>query len=251
MASNCLNTGGRYNPSTDSWTATSTTNAPTGRDGHTAVWTGSEMIVWGGDDGIQRILNTGGRYNPSTDSWTATSTTNAPTARSFHTAVWTGSEMIVWGGGCRMPADQYWREILRRIRSDADSHSSSCFPYDFNHDSEPDFVLLNASTRQRAVWYMNNNIRIGGAYIPALPDGWSLIDVADFNGDGNNDYALFNASTGQTAIWYFSGVTYAGSADGPTLPNGWALVATGDFNIDGKPDTFFSRPARARRQFGI
>jgi hypothetical protein len=78
----------------DSWTATSTTNAPAARELHTAVWTGSEMIVWGGCC----YMNTGGRYNPSTDSWTATSTTNAPTARLFHTAVWTGSEMIVWGG---------------------------------------------------------------------------------------------------------------------------------------------------------
>src|SRR5437660_12103365 len=43
-----LNTGGRYNPGMDSWTATTTTNAPTGRDLHTAVWTESEMIVWGG-----------------------------------------------------------------------------------------------------------------------------------------------------------------------------------------------------------
>ena len=43
-----LNTGGRYNPGTDSWTATSTTNAPAARYVHTAVWTGSEMIVWGG-----------------------------------------------------------------------------------------------------------------------------------------------------------------------------------------------------------
>ena len=42
------NTGGRYNPNTDSWTATSTTNAPSSRVPHTAVWTGSEMIVWGG-----------------------------------------------------------------------------------------------------------------------------------------------------------------------------------------------------------
>ena len=75
MLSAILNTGGRYNPSTDSWTATSTTNAPAGRDGHTAVWTGSEMIVWGGHiDGSSYYLNTGGRYNPSTDSWTATST---------------------------------------------------------------------------------------------------------------------------------------------------------------------------------
>ena len=45
-----FNTGGRYNPSTDSWTATSTTNAPAARFVHTAVWTGSEMIVWGGID---------------------------------------------------------------------------------------------------------------------------------------------------------------------------------------------------------
>ena len=93
-----LNTGGRYNPNTDSWTATSTTNAPAARDHHTAVWTGSEMIVWGGGNDVARPLNTGGRYNPSTNSWTATSTTNAPAARDYHTAVWTGSEMIVWGG---------------------------------------------------------------------------------------------------------------------------------------------------------
>ena len=93
-----LNTGGRYNPTTDSWTATSMTNAPTGRYLHTAVWTGSEMIVWGGFNDSSLYLNTGGRYDPSTDSWTATSTTNAPSARWYHTAVWTGREMIVWGG---------------------------------------------------------------------------------------------------------------------------------------------------------
>ena len=76
-----LNTGGRYNPATDTWTATSTTNAPVGREVHTAVWTGSEMIVWGGIGTLE--LNTGGRYNPDTDSWTATSLTNAPTARAL------------------------------------------------------------------------------------------------------------------------------------------------------------------------
>ena len=43
-----VNTGGRYNPSTDSWTATSTFNAPDGRYAHTAIWTGNRMIVWGG-----------------------------------------------------------------------------------------------------------------------------------------------------------------------------------------------------------
>jgi hypothetical protein len=84
---NYLNTGGRYDPSTDSWTATSTTNAPTARATHTAVWSGSEMIVWGGYAGGGVYFNTGGRYDPGTDSWTVTSTTNAPTARGGHTAV--------------------------------------------------------------------------------------------------------------------------------------------------------------------
>src|SRR5262249_36622940 len=66
----------------DTWTATA--GPPDRRDSHTAVWTGSEMIVWGGF-GDTSTLNTGGRYNPSTDSWTATSIINAPTARARHT----------------------------------------------------------------------------------------------------------------------------------------------------------------------
>jgi N-acetylneuraminic acid mutarotase len=81
----------------DTWTPTSLSNVPTGRTYHTAVWTGSEMIVWGGYDGANHF-DTGATYNPSTDSWTATSTINAPTGRYDHTAVWTGTEMIIWGG---------------------------------------------------------------------------------------------------------------------------------------------------------
>jgi len=98
--SSFFNTGGTYDPSTDSWTPTCINNAPAGRDSHTAVWTGSEMIVWGGSDGIN-LLNTGGRYNHGPDCWAAASTTNAPSGREEHTAVWTGNEMIVWGGDDR------------------------------------------------------------------------------------------------------------------------------------------------------
>jgi N-acetylneuraminic acid mutarotase len=94
---NPLNTGGRYNPGTDSWTDTSITNPPSPRYFHTAVWTGAEMIVWGGTD-LSSNFSSGGRYNPATDSWTATSTIDAPSARANHTAAWAGSEMIVWGG---------------------------------------------------------------------------------------------------------------------------------------------------------
>ena len=80
----------------DSWTETQA-SFPTRRYYHTAVWTGTEMIVWGGY-GHTGYLSSGARYNPSTDTWTATSSSNAPLARRYHTAVWTGTQMIVWGG---------------------------------------------------------------------------------------------------------------------------------------------------------
>jgi len=94
---NNVNTGGRYNLGANSWTATSTTDAPTARILHTAVWTENEMIIWGGGTGANDF-NTGGKYSPSTNSWMATSTTDAPSARDLHTAVWSGNEMIVRGG---------------------------------------------------------------------------------------------------------------------------------------------------------
>jgi hypothetical protein len=93
-------TGGRYNPISDSWVTTRSTgpNVPSARSEHTAVWTGAEMIVWGGFENTG-ATTTGGRYSPATDSWTPTSTgANVPTLRYHNTSVWTGTEMIVWGG---------------------------------------------------------------------------------------------------------------------------------------------------------
>jgi hypothetical protein len=54
-------TGGQYNPIANSWTPTTTAGAPTARDAHTAVWTGSKMIVWG--SGASGGTNTGGLYS--------------------------------------------------------------------------------------------------------------------------------------------------------------------------------------------
>src|SRR3989338_1539108 len=59
---------GQYDPVTNSvtWTATSTPGVPAER-WITAIWIGSEMIVWSGsvgDDEASSILNTGARYRP-------------------------------------------------------------------------------------------------------------------------------------------------------------------------------------------
>jgi hypothetical protein len=96
------NTGGRYDPSTDSWQPTSTTgDVASPRDKHSAVWTGEEMLVWGGSH-LSRDLDTGARYDPVSDTWGPSSASNGrPPRRDNHLAVWTGADdqrMIVWGG---------------------------------------------------------------------------------------------------------------------------------------------------------
>ncbi len=65
--SDCYKTGGQeggiYNPVTDSWRRTRRKGAPQPRHEFTAIWSGSEMIVWGGSS-FHDYLNTGGRYRP-------------------------------------------------------------------------------------------------------------------------------------------------------------------------------------------
>lgn len=95
--------GGRYDPATDSWRPISLLGAPEKREDHTALWTGSEMIIWGGvvhegSPPLVRQLATGGRYHPATDTWTSLPSEGSPAARDEHVALWTGSEMLVWGG---------------------------------------------------------------------------------------------------------------------------------------------------------
>jgi N-acetylneuraminic acid mutarotase len=97
------NQGWKYDPVTQNWSTISTDGAPALRYAHTAVWTGTKMIVWGGADQNNGehdgpTKNDGGIYDPATDKWTPMSAVGAPAARMLHTAVWTGQTMIVWGG---------------------------------------------------------------------------------------------------------------------------------------------------------
>jgi N-acetylneuraminic acid mutarotase len=87
--------GARYNPRTDTWSAISSTNAPEAAWHSSAVWTGTELIVFGGGQNAGPT-DAGGRYNPSTNQWTALPA--GPAKRAYHTAVWTGQQMILAGG---------------------------------------------------------------------------------------------------------------------------------------------------------
>lgn len=93
------NTGGMYDPATDSWQAISATGAPQiSRANFAAVWTGTKMLVWGGFQPATDWLNTGGMYDPVTNTWETMSTTGALTKREGMAFAWTGSKVIIFGG---------------------------------------------------------------------------------------------------------------------------------------------------------
>lgn len=92
------NTGGRYHPATDSWQPMETRNAPDGRMYHAAVWTGDELLIWGGGDQTDGLKTTGARYDSGRNQWRALPLEKAPSGRSIMTSVWTGEGMLIFGG---------------------------------------------------------------------------------------------------------------------------------------------------------
>ena len=116
-----LGDGALYDPLSDTWTPVSNLNAPSPRTNAAGVWTGTEVIIWGGADGITGEVNTGAKYNPLTDTWSSISQVNTFRPKYFQKTsempVWTGSEMIIMGdhngsfGRSYNPINDVWTAI--------------------------------------------------------------------------------------------------------------------------------------------
>jgi N-acetylneuraminic acid mutarotase len=113
-----LNSGGRYNPTANTWTSVATVGAPARRVGHIAVWTGNEMVIWGGyyqeTSSPPVYMIEGGRYNSITNSWTLFSVNDGPQGRADSVAVWTGRELLMWGGANLVEFSQIGGRYLPR-----------------------------------------------------------------------------------------------------------------------------------------
>lgn len=88
------------------------------RGGHSVIWTGDEMIVWGGrsDEETSSRFDDGAAYDPATQTWRALTSAGLE-PRFDHIAVWSGSEMLILGGGdgtsgaAYDPASDAWRSL--------------------------------------------------------------------------------------------------------------------------------------------
>ncbi|HEX4824929.1 MAG TPA: MopE-related protein [Candidatus Polarisedimenticolaceae bacterium] len=215
--------GARYDPATDTWRPTSMgANTPVGRMNHTAIWTGTEMVIWGGRakvGGIGTDVNTGGRYDPVSDSWMPTGVASTtPKAREGHTAVWTGTRMIVWGG------------------SGIDVANSGAI-YDPVADTwVPTSTGVGAPSARSghlAVWTgslmivwggqaSSNSVNTGGRYDPAT-DSWQSTSIGSGVPTGDSS---------RVAVWTGSRMIVANGAAATYDPLGdtWSPIATGPSN---------------------
>jgi len=114
--------GAIYSPATNAWSPMAP--APdylAGRDAFASVWTGKEMLVWGGYGRSEDCARChGAAYDPAGDSWTPIAPSPL-SGRGDHRAVWTGRDMLVWGGSDTTarsdgalynPADGSWARVV-------------------------------------------------------------------------------------------------------------------------------------------
>ena len=111
-----LPVGAAYDPAADRWRLLAP--PPVSPRIVEAVWTGREMLVWGGQSG-RRYFDDGAAYDPAADRWRLLPP--SPLAARFTFAVWSGERMLVWGGessneafgdgAAYDPASDSWRPL--------------------------------------------------------------------------------------------------------------------------------------------
>jgi hypothetical protein len=199
-------------PQHNFWMPITLENAPSSRSWHSAVWTGSKLIVWGGQDD-NTYVNTGGIYDPIGDRWSPITTTGAPTRRALCPAVWTGSKMIIWGGAT--PGPDYPDEAIYNPTTD------SWRPITTTNDPGPRTshtaiwtgIPTEGGTGQMIIWGGVDDVgfytNTGYAYNTEL-DTWGTITTTGAPSPRGSHTAIWTG--GEMIIW-------GGYSVGPTVFN--------------------------------
>lgn len=153
----------------DVWTLLARSGDHAASDGFSAMWTGTEMIVWGGKNGAVYYA-TGARYNPQTNTW-APMAASPLAGRAGHTAIWTGSKMIVWGG---------------QTSATTFANDGAIYDPQANHWTMLPATTLSARFNHSAVWTGSDMIIWGGEDYGTTPPGICSVDCAKKDGAAYN-----------------------------------------------------------------
>ena len=90
--------GHAYHPGTDTWRDLPVSNGVRDLTGASTVWTGSEILTWGGRTSSTAFASFGRRYDPVSNQWSLISTQDQLSVRMNAMTTWTGSQWIILGG---------------------------------------------------------------------------------------------------------------------------------------------------------
>ena len=200
-----------YNPSTNSW-RTLPSSGLTPRAGAVTVWTGHELVVWGGlDTAFTTAYDDGARLDPATDTWRRLPPAPVP-GRGQATAVWSGHEVLLWGGDTSAGV-----EVGKGAAYDPAANTWRSLP----------LSPLRAKTLPASAWTGRFFIVIGvsaGGTLPAPGPGaaaydpatnaWTALPSAPLYppGLGPASFAADQREEG-TAIWTGSSIVLVGGLD--------------------------------------
>lgn len=221
-------TGSRYDPALDQWSSINTDGAPSVRGQASAVWTGTEMIVWGGSlyNGGNGTFNNGARYSPANNQWRPMSTTLGTlplSPRSSHCAIWTGHEMILWGGATNAlrysPAADAWSAISLKDAPNPSIASYSPIPSAI----WTDYGMLAWGGRWGLYDPSSDTWRAVHQAAPiwntSMPMVWTGSEVLIWNGTSSGSHRFDPVANQWTRMT---------STGAPSARNGHSLVWTGD-----------------------
>jgi N-acetylneuraminic acid mutarotase len=187
---------------------------------HTAVWTGTEMIVWGGSG--PGYFGDGGAYNPTTDTWRYIPT-SLVSPRIDHVAVWSGTEMIIWGGvvstndsasitGGRYDPGGTWRVTSPPPQSfvGRSGHAAAWFA--------PTSEMIIFGGRAAA----GNQLNDGAAYNPTT-DTWRILATSQLN---PREQAGMVVANGKVVVFGGYGTNVNDYAEYDPANDSWSVPVT-------------------------
>lgn len=212
----------------------------TGRGYHSAVWTGTDMIIWGGGYSSGTSLkNDGASYNLASDKWKTIATTSL-SARRNHGTAWTGSKMIVWGG--YDGSSSFYKDGAIYDPSADSWTSTGTSPLTARHSPA---VVWSTTTNELLVWsgctsgWCTAVASDGAAYNPAT-NSWTALPAAPIVGRSDMAYTW---SGSELIVWG------GRKADGTLLVDGarfdpvtraWTTFSAPDASVlDGRIDATF------------
>jgi len=159
--------GAAYDPVTDEWRQLA--NSPLApRSDHSAVWTGTELVIWGGTSAPSSpgSLSDGAAYDPVLDTWRTLP--DSPLAgRSSHSAIWTGDAMLIWGGHVRTSGSSWLQFGDGAILGVADSEWSRVAPAAFTSTVMASPTIWTGQVM--ILWGLLSDLSEAGGWMLRLP----------------------------------------------------------------------------------